>query len=506
MPISFVLRQALSQLFQDDKLDHAQLVASVVSFLPASSLQAAANSCQVLRAAVQRTAAALRLHTGDDVTAAAAAVALGRFPNVVQLELEAKAVADADASLLLALKAPKLRQLSSLSGSSAVISSLSNIARYSQLCHLKLELAEPAPPAHQLLLRQSLSQLVSLSRLTLVGQQEDQGMLLPLGSMSCMSNLRELSLGGLVQPTDQPPAVTALTLNCSAGRVLPSVSSCLVLEQLHLCSVLLPEHWIDSVESFWVALTPLTRLTRLEGSIRDLGAWWGNVGSEAADSLPVVQRLRRLCLSCIETEPFADGQRVHARFSRAGSLSQLTGLEALWLDYIVDDDDDDENVLQLPLGLRELRIPIDLGRSLESYRNLTALTVEVVNEEYPVNLDKLPPSLQELTLVADVHCLDEEIGTLKMMPELRRFTLFGFKLSVATIAAIICLHPCLEEVHFYRHSDDYIEEAFIGQVREVLQVLHRKPVVKVSKVSYINYFTQGPSYFCAAVIGPTFTA
>jgi hypothetical protein len=130
-----------------------------------------------------------------------------------------------------------------------------------------------------------------------------------------------------------------------------------------------------------------------------------------------------------------------------------------------------------------------------------------------LDLDELPPSLQELTLVADAggtHDPFYKVGTMKVMPQLRRFTLFGaFELPLSIIAAILCLHPRLEEVHFYRPvqyfedgvwkrwKDDVVD--ILGRVQEVLLMLHHKPVVKVSEVSY-KIYTDGPAEL---VIGPT---
>jgi hypothetical protein len=438
---------------------------------------------------VQQALTALKLSTGSGVAEAAEAVAAGRFPGVKQLVLKDGATGAAGLADLIALLGPRLQQLSCMGG--GVISSLPLLVLQGQLRQLELELPQPSLPSSQRVLLSclpySLSQLTSLSRLVLTGPDNPPGVEpVPLGPLSCLAQLRELSLGGAVQPASLPPALTAITLSSTAGLLLPVISSCLQLARVELKAALLPDEFVhDDARGFWAALTPLTGLTALEGCVAGLEGEEMLIGDGNDDSWSVVSRLRRLCLG--HAENAVDGIGVFGSHRISGIISGLTALEALWVEH-------DTEIF--PSNLRELRITSTNGDAprLGAYSNITSLTLEL-HEDDEVCFSDLPPLLKELTLVQQGWDPDSSmsLGKLHPLPHLRRLNVHGFELSSVAMCCIVAMHPCLEEVHFYRpllkwfvtpkfvwESD---AEGVLKQAQRALELLARKPVVMVSEVA-----------------------
>jgi hypothetical protein len=288
-----------------------------------------------------------------------------------------------------------------------------------------------------------------------------------------------------VQPASLPPALTAITLSSTAGLLLPVISSCLQLARVELKAALLPEEFVhDNARGVWAALTPLTGLTALEGCVAGLEGEQMLIGDGDADSWPVVSRLRRLCLG--HAGNTVDGIEVFNSHQVRGNISGLTALEALWVEH---------HTAIFPSNLRELRIGSTTGNAprLGAYSNITSLTLELHDDD-EVCFFGLPPLLKDLTLVQQGWGPCSALIDLHPLPHLRRFSMHGFELPLAAVCCNIAMHPCLEEVHFYRprlhyHFNDLSVE-YISDVKEVLEharsalrFLARKPVVMVLEVA-----------------------
>jgi hypothetical protein len=221
---------------------------------------------------------------------------------------------------------PQLQQLSFMCPARTGRYLIPSLASLSHLASLKLSLGSLQAPVHYSLLDAAFSQLVQLTHLTLSLEGVPAGAA-ALQSLSCLSQLRELSLAGEVEAGYLPTALTALTMGGDRTTDIPLVSGCLQLERLVLENALLPGR-NQSADALWATLTPLTALRDLEGTVDGYDAW-ARVGSEAASSLPVLQRLERFCIGFHSL--FGDGRNGCGCVEGLGHIRGFTKLQALWL-------------------------------------------------------------------------------------------------------------------------------------------------------------------------------
>ena len=220
-----------------------------------------------------------------------------------------------------------------------------------------------------------------------------------------LPSLQQLHLHGLSFSASLPSSLTSLTLS---GRpdpaVLTSISNCVQLQQLTFQEALLPISF--SSEELWSTLTPLTALSALEGTLRrhhyaHVTIIWGDIGSEAPSSLPVVQRLKRLCLK-EESRQLLNKQQVSGFMVAKGDISMLTKLESLCLDMTTGRRDTGPASVKLPENLLELHTSaLSTGRTAWSdLSSLKQLSIEVTLTEVrpTVSMEGVSSTLRALTM------------------------------------------------------------------------------------------------------------
>ena len=454
--------QGLAALFttQQSPKERAVLEAVAILLSP-QNRAAAATSCTALAAAVRSLTTNLSIQAKRDLRAATARASEDGYPRVVCLELKSPAanVDPATTLALLSALSDKLQQLTAHGLKPQAIASMQCLGNFQQLRSLHLSF----PNCYSLQvedcynLNSALEHLTSLTQLSL-SIADRHPLAEPLKALRHLTKLQQLSLGGKAWVSKLPPALTSLTLAGRSGRALPLVSSCLQLQQLRFEAAEPPAD-LSTPFSMWEVLTPLTALTSLEGTLGELGLWlgvgvggrvWGGVGSDAPESLPVVQRLRRLAVADTPGTFLMD-EGVHLAIEKEGDMHTMTNLEVLWVCCNCPDD-----VPGLPSSLRELRLRLGFGLhmaeplDLRSLNNLSKLTLEVYDASFEKSL-LLPTSLEELTLVTDV---DGELSVPALpapLPKLKRFNSWGngHKVQKVDVENIFRMSPCLEQVQLY---------------------------------------------------------
>jgi hypothetical protein len=342
------------------------------------------------------------------------------------------------------------------------------LATLSHLASLKLSLGSLHAPFHYSLLEAAFSQLMQLTHLTLKLDQVPAGAA-ALQSLSCLSQLRELSLAGEVEAGHLPTALTALTIGDDRTRDLPLVSGCLQLERLVLDDALLPGE-PESADALWATLTPLTALRVLEGTIDPTASdTWAYIGSEEASSVSVLQRLERFCMSNYIN--FGDGHGVWDCVRRgSGHITRFTNLQALWLGCLIP--------LDVPSSVTEMRSSSFHQGDMSTWESVTSLTLDVwAGQCQPLN--QLPPRLQELAIVHYDEPREICISDLAPLPYLQQLSLWDGGLSSAVLGTLFAFSPCLEHVHLYRRQG--LEEV-AAIAREALSLLHHKPAVSIHSI------------------------
>ena len=462
------------------KEEYAEQLDMIVLKLAAKERSAAASSCKALHAAVKGVLASLHLSKDTDVSSVAEAIAKGEYHRVARLHIAGDAAASPQLPTLVALLAPKLQQLISSGSSPSIIPCLATLVSYDSLNSLSLSLPSLQPASQGPLLVRVLGQLTLLTALKLDIKEPATTMTSSQSPLASLPQLQQLTLGGKVHVSSLPSSLTALTLAGHAASALPHVSSCRALERLGFDAAILPDEH-DTSHDLWRTLTPLTALTALEGTFRswehdEFGSdHWAEVGSAAADSLAVAQRLRRLCLGDVSSPGMMDGVEISWFVGPCGDLSVLTNLEALWMQFSA--------AAGVPANpppqLREMRVNVyegDETTDLRSYTGLTSLTLEL-SDDLPM-LPLLPAEeLQEVTVVC-MEDMEGQLGNFDFMPKLRRFTYYGREVKSTVLAAMFSLGPALEEVCLYVEDPKVTAEA----AEEALEPKRHKPVVKVFKV------------------------
>ena len=483
--------QGLPSLFSIEQgYDH--FLDLIISQLPLEDRHRAASTCRAFAKAARDAVRCVQLTRGADVISAADAVAAGRYPHLIQLHLADFAAISEHLLALLALLSARLQLLHSTDFPSAAIPSLVPIASFSQLQSLSLDMPLVETHAEWTLLESALGQLTPLTQLTLTICSVRA--LRPLTSLSALSKLQQLSIGGFVYPNSLPPSITSLSLAGPAADdgIEAASSSCLQLQQLQLESAMLPQgsDWL------WAKLQPLTVLTALEGSvaIRDLGELsWGTIGSEAAASWPVVQRLQRLCLGGMTCNPaFYDGLRVTGFIGSQGELSMLTKMTALWVEVGAGPDPPLGGPPKFPLNLRELRVSSTQWHlPLGTRTALTKLTWEMNPDDVESLCFDFNVACEVVQGLALLGGVDTELTKLKAMPQLRVLHVQACCLDAGVVGCLLHLAPGLEEVHFYRvlESDGAKEELalFHDMVKQQLRPRLQAPELHVSTVVARQY-------------------
>ena len=447
--------QGLSLLLSADQ-DHGQILDLIIGQLPLKEHGRVARACKAFATAARGAVRCFRVSTTANVLAAATAVAVCRYPQVVELRVVDSAAASCEFWALLALLAPKLQLFHIKGPSHAAIPGLISMASYNQLQNLVLDL--PIFPAfHQhTLLDSALGQLTLLTQLTLsMGLAAATAPSPPLTSLTALSQLQQLTMAKNIAAVTLPPNITTLTLAGSAAAAALDVasSSCLHLQQLHLQQAVISA---STADWFWDKLQPLTALTALEGSINtgdsDFQQQYWSIGPHEATSWRVLQRLQRLCLGSSYKPAFYDGMQVSGFIWLDGDLSTLTQLTALWVEIPVPEDvtETEGGPPSLPLNLRELRVRSShWNMHLGALSSLTRLTWEAneVSEDY-VNMSYNVPYevIEELTLLVG---LDTSLGSFKIMPKLRVLRVKNCCFDAGMIGCLLHLAPALEDVHFY---------------------------------------------------------
>ena len=218
-------------------------------------------------------------------------------------------------------------------------------------------------------------------------------------------------------------------------------------------------------QQLWSALTPLTALTALEGTLAipsgphtnlfpvDPGQPWGAIGSEAPSSLPVIQRLKRLGLKQLSRQ-LLNKQQVSGFMVAKGDISMLTKLESLCLD--VTRDTPAQPIVKLPAHLLELHTSaLSTGRIFWSnLSSLKRLSIEVAPAEVSatVSLEGVPSALQELNIIGGTN---DELGFrfqgIRVMRCLQKFTWWGHPWGLASLHGHLMpvLTPSLREVELF---------------------------------------------------------
>ena len=478
--------QGLVSLFDKDQ-GHAHLLDHIVQCLPDADRPAAATTCRALATAVQEAVTALSISAPDDISLLARAVADGRYSKATQLTIAETASSSVDVPALAALMAPRLTHLTTEGSTGRLLIPQLNTSTFSQLRSLTLDLSCPLPSFQQTLLGHALGQLTPLTHLSLSSSDSDSalGDQRLLVDLAPLTSLQQLSLQGVVTASALPPAITALSLGQEAAAALPLVATCLDLQQLVLKRASLPEACAKA-RDFWVALTPLTALTAIEGTMsgyHDDGneESWGQIGSEALDSLPVVERLKRLCLGSCASMLSADGIDVGGFLTVSGRLDTFTSLEALHIHLFRED-------LKTASALRELRVYLEATQGLRGCTQVTSLTLEL--DSYRHGKIRCIPSaqLEDLTVVALAQEASASLTDFVPMSRLKRFTMYNPQITSGLIGAILNLGPCLEEVHLYhlRHMDEEPEDLQVTEqlVREHLHYMWRKPQVTLYELKW----------------------
>jgi hypothetical protein len=338
------------------------------------------------------------------------------------------------------------------------------------LSSLKLFLGSLHAPFHYSLLGAAFSQLMQLTHLTLKLDQVPAGAA-ALQSLSCLSQLRELSLAGSVEAGHLPTALTALTMSGDRTRDLPLVSGCLQLHRLVLKKALLPGN-PESADALWGILTPLTALRVLNGTIDSTGsiATWACMGSEETSNLSILQRLERFWIGF--SYQFGDGRNVWDCVMRgSGHITGFTKLQALCLAGDIP--------AALPSSLTQLRVSSSDDVDMRTWENVTSLTLEVWTDRTQL-LHQLPPKLQELSIVHQEETREVWISQIAPLSHLQRLSVWEGGLSSALLVALFGFSPCLEQVHLYRRQGS--EEVAV-MAREALGVLHHRPAVKLHRIN-----------------------
>ena len=177
---------------------------------------------------------------------------------------------------------------------------------------------------------------------------------------------------------------------------------------------------------------------------------WAWVGSGAAESLPVVKRLRCLALADGPGSMMLsmDDDEVCFFMHQAGTMHMLTDLETLWVSCSTP-----AAALGLPSNLRELQLGLGLGYEsldLRFISSLSKLTMLICNATSGSPL-LLPTTLEELNLAS------EDGGVLSVpalpapLPKLKRFGAWGTGSNVQEfdVANIIGMSKRLEQVRLY---------------------------------------------------------
>ena len=440
------------------------LLEAVASRLTATERAIAATTCTSLAAAFKVVTTKLKLQAAQDLCKVAVAADAAQYPNLVLLHVEPKAAVASDHLPALLSSLPRLQELRLTAPPAATPRA---VQRYS-------------------FLNDSLSTLIALTRLSLQIPSSSKVAAVPLPSLSSLSSLQDLCLGGELAARSLPTGITTLRLHESAGTNLSHVSSCIHLQGLQLVDAYLPEGWEGDSGMFWAALRPLTALTAIVGTLDYMGEFlgdpcWTEVGSGAPDSLPVVQRLNQLCLG--EPCTMLPGITVNDRICSKGTLTIFTNLEMLWLDCPKGTPPLGES---LPLGLRQLRLrgAADIRR----YTNLTSLTLEVKEGGRGMSVNQMPTSLQELSVV---HHEDHKgclgLRSFARLPRLQRCSCWAPTccFTPEKVREIVRLGPQLAHVHMYVVPDIF-HDYTASEVAEVAAMacggLKRAPKVQVSQL------------------------
>ena len=329
-----------------------------------------------------------------------------------------------------------------------------------------------------------------------------------------LPNLKQLRLDGRLKVADLPSSLTSLTLSGQAGSAVTGISKCLQLQQLTFQEAMLPGRFTS--EQLWSALTPLTALTALEGTLKhplhDWDPWdnppwgrgyWGAIGSEAPSSLPVVHRLKRLGLKQLSRH-MLNKQQVSGFMVAKGDISMLTKLESLCLDMTTGTPA--QPIAKLPRTIQELHIPVPIRGTLAlgDYSALKRLTLEVPFEEPDsfslLDMSGVPSTLKELTIAVHKRSDQFEIQGMRAMPCLQKFTWWGFHWALLQVPlhggprgppGVLTLMPTcapsLREVDLYIASCGVLRRGASMQVaamaERVLQYWESRPgVFRVSGI------------------------